>query len=552
MPDQDCSKFDDFLLYVGEFGVYQKLLVMVMILAAFLFAFTYCGHIFMILVPPNHWCRITQLETLPKEQQLELGIPKDKEGQFERCSRYDVAFELNKMNISKANESWPRMPCDKGWVYDKDQLPYDTIATERNWVCDDEVLGTYTSTIYFMGSVVGCICFGYISDHCGRVWSLFLANSCALIGGCLSALCKDFGLFSATRFLVGMAHDNCFSPIYILSMFGVSLFAFLIFSLTALENVGIKYRALIGNLALALGYPLSAAMVPWIPYFMGNWRHFALTMAVPVFLLMVMCFLIPESPSWLLSVGKVERGVKGLKKVAKINRKTLTDAEWLKMQMCFELENANQQSAKTKSFLDLFKSSRRAAIILLLNANWLVVCLLYDAHLRIITSLGYDPFISFSVASLFEIPGGIVPLLLVDRFGRKPLMISALLLCGAFSFLAGMLRMKLGIVVAAFFARFFVTVAYNVAQQWDVEILPTVVRGQGWGVINVMGHFGALLSPSVVYTAHYYYSLPMLIITLISVLGTATIICLPETKGTYLPQTLEEAEKRWTLSCRTH
>ncbi|KAH8300749.1 hypothetical protein KR059_001802 [Drosophila kikkawai] len=534
MSGQDCSKFSDFLSYVGEFGAYQKRLLMVMLLAAFLYGFTYFGQIFMILVPDIHWCRIPELEALPNEQQLALGIPKTKEGKFQRCERYDVAFD--KLNVSKANESWPRKPCDKGWIYDKEQVPYETIATEGNWVCGDEELPTYTSTIYFLGSVLGCFCFGYISDHCGRVWSLFLANSCALVGGCLSPLFKDFGLFSATRFLVGMALDNCFTPIYILTI----------------ENVGTKYRALIGNLAMAVGFSLAIAILPWIAYFLRDWRHFALAMAVPVSVLVAMCFLIPESPSWLISVGRIERGIKGLKKVAKVNRKTLSEAEWLEMQVCFELIKAEHQSAKTYSFLDLFKSFRRAAIILMLIANWAVVCLVYDAHVRIISSLGTDLFITFSVASLIEIPAGIVPMFLVDRVGRKPLNISALLFCGLFSFSAGILRKKLWIAVAAIIARFFATVAYNVAQQWDVEILPTVVRGQGWGVINILGHAAALLSPFVIYTKHYYHSLPMFIITLISVIGAIVVVCLPETKGTYLPQTLEEAEKRWTLRCRNH
>lgn len=63
-----------------------------------------------------------------------------------------------------------------------------------------------------------------------------------------------------------------------------------------MENVGTKYRPLIGNLAMAFGFPLAVAVMPWIAYFLSNWRHFALTMAVPVLVLVVMCFLIPESP----------------------------------------------------------------------------------------------------------------------------------------------------------------------------------------------------------------------------------------------------------------
>ncbi|KAH8296761.1 hypothetical protein KR054_010943 [Drosophila jambulina] len=534
MPGQDCSKYDDFLSHVGEFGAYQKRLLTVMMLAAFLFGFTYFGQIFMVLVPEHHWCYIPELKQLPIKQQQELGIPKDKEGNYEKCVRYDVAFDSIKLNTTKADESWPRKPCDKGWNYSRTEIPYDTIATQGDWVCKDKELATYSSVIYFLGSVVGCICFGYMSDHCGRVMSLFLANSCALIGGVLSSLCEAFGFFSFTRFIVGMALDSCFTPIYILVM----------------ENVGRKYRALIGNLPLAIAFPLAIAVLPWIAYFIRIWRIFALVIAVPVAVLVFLCVVIPESPSWLLSVGRIEKCMKGLKQMAEVNGKTLSDGEWLEMQTCFELARSNQESERTYNFLDLFKSCRRAAIILMLIANWSVVCVIYDAHVRLSTSFGTNIFITFSLAALIEIPAGILPLFLVNLLGRKPLMILAFLPCAAFSFLAGMLSGKLGIAVAASIARFFATVAYNVAQQWSVEILPTVVRGQGWAVINVVGHSAALISPIVLYARHYYRPLPMFIIALISAIGSVVIICLPETKGTYLPQTLEEAEKRWTLRCR--
>lgn len=32
--------------------------------------------------------------------------------------------------IKKADPNWPVMPCNNGWEFDKEELPYSTISTE--------------------------------------------------------------------------------------------------------------------------------------------------------------------------------------------------------------------------------------------------------------------------------------------------------------------------------------------------------------------------------------------------------------------------------------
>lgn len=55
--------FDDFLPHVGEFGLYQKLLFLLMIPFEFSMA-----QIFLTLVPDEHWCRVPELEHLSIEE----------------------------------------------------------------------------------------------------------------------------------------------------------------------------------------------------------------------------------------------------------------------------------------------------------------------------------------------------------------------------------------------------------------------------------------------------------------------------------------------------
>lgn len=65
--EQRHLDFDDLLPHIGEFGMYQKLLFLLMIPFAFSVAFVYFTQIFITLVPEEHWCRVPELEHLSIE-----------------------------------------------------------------------------------------------------------------------------------------------------------------------------------------------------------------------------------------------------------------------------------------------------------------------------------------------------------------------------------------------------------------------------------------------------------------------------------------------------
>ncbi|EDW37736.1 GL21049 [Drosophila persimilis] len=523
-----CMDFNEFLPYIGEFGAYQKRLLLYMMPFAFMFALIYLAQIFILLVPHDHWCRIEELESFPKAKQIELGIPKDKHGVFDRCSMYDVDYKLASTETTP-NESWPQINCRDGWMYDKGQVPYETISTQYHWVCQKDNLATFSIAASFVGSMLGCLTLGYVADHWGRIPALFIANVCALVGGLLSAVCTNFYTFAAASVLQGWSYDTCFTAFYILLM----------------ETVGPQYRSLTANLSLATFYTIGACGLPWIAYACNNWRTFAVVTSVPIIILIVICLIIPESPRWLLSVGKVKRGFKIIKKVAKINGKTVPDDVMVAFQQCSEKAYLEEQSAKKYTLLDIFKSCRMCRILLILIVNWMIIALVYDAHVRVITNVGTDIFITFSLANLTELPGGLVPLVLMDRTGRKIMLFTVLMLCALGSLLAGLFSRKWDIAIAAIFGRLMVTIAYNVGEQWAAEILPTVVRGQGLSLVHVMGAAGAVCSPFVVYSDDYSASLPMKILAGLAVVAAVLVLFLPETTNVALPQTIEEAETRW-------
>ncbi|KPU78492.1 uncharacterized protein Dana_GF24002, isoform C [Drosophila ananassae] len=511
MPTDTGEQDKDFLPIIGEFGAYQKLLTLCMLPAAFLFAFSYMGQLFMILLPRKYWCRIRELENRSKEEQLALAIPKLKNGEIDKCNMYKVETNWSDINVTEADDSWPKIPCDDGWIYDNKRLTYPTISTENNWVCSRDTFPTITFVVFFMGSIIGSLVCGYITDHWGRVKSFFLANLCVLVGGCWTSMCDGFYCFNWARFVVGFGMNDGFMTIYILT----------------LENVGAKYRTLVGNLAIAVAFTSGGALLPWIALWCGDWKFFNNVITLPFSILLLFSVFIPESPTWLLSMGKIDKGMEVLKQAARMNKKTISDEVWSNISQHYTSIYDDQKSQKTYSWLDLFKKKRRTGVILIIMA---------------------DPFLVFSLSTLTELPAGIVPLVLLDRIGRKPVTISVMILCAVCSLLAVFAPTAYYEAIAGICGRFFIAISTNVREQWAAEIIPTVVRGQGMSIVHVMGCVGCLVSPLLIYTESLYNSLPMMIVTLISAIGGCIVIFLPETMNATMPSTLEEADQRWTLS----
>lgn len=66
--DESAFEFDDLLPHIGEFGIYQKLLFLMMIPFAFFVAWVYFTQIFITINPEEHWCRIPELENMTAEE----------------------------------------------------------------------------------------------------------------------------------------------------------------------------------------------------------------------------------------------------------------------------------------------------------------------------------------------------------------------------------------------------------------------------------------------------------------------------------------------------
>ncbi|XP_030385846.1 organic cation transporter protein-like [Scaptodrosophila lebanonensis] len=519
--------FDDILPLIGEFGSYQKILFLCMIPFSFFVAFVYFSQIFMTLIPEQHWCHVPELEALPVEARLALSIPMAN-GEYNNCYMYDVNYtEVLAKGMMMADTKWPQVKCRNGWSYNFTEIPYSTVATEQNWVCDNAALPTYAQSIFFLGAIVGGLLFGWIADRFGRIPALISCNLVGLVAGVATAFVSNFWEFAAMRFFVGFAFDNCFTMMYIL----------------VLEYVGPKYRTFVANMSIAIFFTGAACLLPWIAYFLADWKMLAIVTSAPLLLVVFTPLIVPESARWLVSQGKVDKAIGILKQLERRNGKQVPPQTYKNFSDSCQRMRENESQNGSYSVLDLFKSPRLRRTTLLLIVIWMAISLVFDGHVRNVGSLGLDIFFTFTVACFTEFPADTLLTFTLDRFGRRWLACGSMVVSGIFSLLATVVPMGIYSASMAIMGRFFVNISYNIGLQYAAEILPTVVRAQGVAFIHIMGYVASIIAPFVVYLANISPSLPLIILGLLGVFGGLLSLLLPETLHHDLPQTLSDGEE---------
>ncbi|KAH8270129.1 hypothetical protein KR018_004307 [Drosophila ironensis] len=525
--DAPSLDFDDILPMIGEFGRYQKLLFICMIPFSFFVAFVYFSQIFLTLIPEQHWCHVPELESLDVEARLALSIPMVN-GEYNNCYMYDVNYtEILAQGKVMADPMWPRVKCRHGWSYNFTEIPYTTVATEQNWVCDDAALPTYAQSIFFLGAIVGGLLFGWVADRFGRIPALIGTNMMGFLAGVGTAFVSNFWEFAAMRFFVGFAFDNCFTMMYIL----------------VLEYVGPKYRTFVANMSIAIFFTGAACLLPWIAYFVADWKLLAIVTSAPLLLAIFTPMIVPESARWLVSQGKVDKAIGILKKLEKGNGRNVSAQTYQDFaNSCRRMQEQEAQNG-SYSVLDLFKSPRLRRTTLLLIVIWMAISLVFDGHVRNVGSLGLNIFFTFTVACFTELPADTLLTVTLDRFGRRWLACGSMVASGVFSLLATVVPVGVYSAALAIMGRFFVNISYNIGLQWAAEVLPTVVRAQAVAFIHIMGYVASIIAPFVVYLANVSPALPLIILGILGIVGGLLSLLLPETLNHDLPQTLTDGEE---------
>ncbi|XP_029166157.1 carcinine transporter-like isoform X2 [Nylanderia fulva] len=533
--------FDDILPHVGDFGRYQWLLLVALLPYSMAYATLYFSQFFLTLVPHEHWCKIEELvsSNFTQEERVELSIPKSPDyPYYDQCHRRDVDFFpiLNHKDVRSIEwETNNTVNCNQ-WEYNFTEIPYASIAAELDWVCDREYLISTAQSIFFCGSIVGGFLFGWIADHRGRIPALMLCNGVALLASIATASCNTFWSFAVCRFLTGLAFDNCINiPLIIV-----------------VEYMAVNRRTLVVNVAFGLYFAVGSTVLPWIAYYVANWRFFAYVSAVPMMSVFITPWILPESARWFIANGRMDKVVQKLRHIARVNKKNPDTRVY---EIFVRNLTAAENQTESATIFDLMKSPRLARITILLILFWSLTMIAFDGHVYSLKLIPSSVFVSFSLACATELPAGLLLTLLLDRWGRRFCGFITLAMTCLFSFAELLLQSIVGKLTMSVLSRFCLNMAANVGLQYAAELLPTPIRTQGVSLIHIFGIVAHSIAPYVVDSAKIWDGLPMMIISVVSLLAATLILFLPETLGRDLPQTLRQGEEFgkdqsfWALPC---
>ncbi|XP_035172255.1 solute carrier family 22 member 13-like [Oxyura jamaicensis] len=504
------AEFGDFISALGEFGLYQKWLVLLLSLPLLLNPFQMIGQVFIVVDVP-HYCNTSWIcaigPNLTEEEQLNLTLPRDADGAYEQCSMYSpVDWDLDSIVAYGLNAT---EECSSGWVYPTAQQP--SLLTEFDLVCDRKDLNDISQSVYMLGMFLGAMIFGPLSDRTGRRPVFLISIFIQSLFGLGIAFVPHFYVYMAFRCVVATAVS------------GILITALAL----ATEWVGVSYRpraVLITHCCFAVGQMILAGL----SYGIRNWRLLEIAGSAPIFALFFFIWVLPESARWLVTKGKIEEAKKVLQKAASINKRTIP------LGLLEQLKCETQ--TKSGRFLDLFRKKHIRKVTLIMSCAWFVNSLVYYGLSLNVTNFGLDIYLTQLAFGAVEIPGRAGCIFLLQWFGRRKSQAGTLLLSGLVCLIITGIPedQPVVITVLATIGKFAASASFSSSYVYSAELFPTVIRQSGVGLCSMAARVAGIIAPLIRLLEQYHRAVPMAIFGSAPVLGGLLCFLLPETRGAEL------------------
>lgn len=316
-----------------------------------------------------------------------------------------------------------------------------------------------------LGAIIGCLAAGRVADKYGRRPGLFLAALIFGVSSLAMAFASGLGVFITARFVagIGVGMASLLSPMYIA------------------EVSPAQYRGRmvsINQLTIVLGILITNL----INYSLRNsgpdaWRWMFGLGAIPSALFIIGVIWLPESPRWLLKVGKEQKGRAVLEKIGGPEFSS-SSMDLIKLSL-----KGNQQVSYKAVFEKAVFPAVMIGIVLAVFQQLCGINVVFNYPSNIFASIGAskdDQLLQTVFIGGVNLFFTILAMFLVDKIGRRPLMLfGALALAILYVIIAQLLSIQ-SAMVGIFLLAAIGTYAISLGPvTWVLisEIFPNHVRG---------------------------------------------------------------------------
>jgi len=396
-----------------------------------------------------------------------------------------------------------------------------------------------------VGCAIGAAIAGVLSDWLGRKKVLILSAILFLISAVGTALPKNITIFIIYRIIggLGVGAASMSSPMYI----------------AEISPARIRGRMVsVNQFAIVSGF----LVVYFVNYFIAlqgdqmwnqesGWRWMFGSEALPALLLLVLLFFVPESPRWLTKQNRSNEALEILTRV--------DGAEYAKTEL---LEIKDALAHESGSLKQLFQPGMKIVLVIgivlavLQQVTGINVFLYFGTE--IFKKMGSDTnaaLLQTVVVGTVNLTFTIIAIWMVDRLGRKPLMMIGSVGMGLSLLGMGLAAyyQKTDLWVLLFILGYIACFALSVGPvTWVIlsEIFPTRIRGRAMAIATVclwvanylVSQTFPMMEENNWLLEKFHHAFPFWLYGIFCVvLVTFVWRFVPETKG----KTLEEIEKHW-------
>ncbi|XP_037078720.1 organic cation transporter protein-like [Pollicipes pollicipes] len=529
--------FDKILEEVGDFGRYQRWFYSLLCVGVTIATIPGVAALVFQAYVPHYRCLVPGCDnaTAPEYRApfTNFSIPPEAGGQSQ-CQRF---WRYNLTSDSCHDEDFDdniTVSCTR-FVFDK-SLFTSSFATQWNLTCSYQPLVELPNTLYFSGVLLGSVVFGVISDRFGRRAALMLSVLLLLLVNYLVVVLRfSFIGVCALRVVLGLASCGMYQTAFVL----------------AVELVGKRWRVPCGtviNYFTTVGALVAGALA----YAIRGWVDLQLVCTAPLVLLLAGFWLCPESVRWLLTQGRTEQAQAAIRYIAQKNGTTVSP------HLLADCDDPGQDddddssdsepvvvvpAAPSETFIDCMRSRVLRVRLCLALLGWFAVNFAFYGMVIDLPNLPGDFFTNFFVTTIAEMPGYTFCWVGMDRLGRRATFVSANVLCGVSLITAGLIPNSMPIpnAVMLMLGKSGAAGAFAVIYIYTSELFPTSARNTAVGVCSMTGRVAAMLAPQLAVLAIYGESIPLLVIGGVVIVSGLCTLCLPETLGMPLPETMQDA-----------
>ncbi|XP_021494418.1 solute carrier family 22 member 16 [Meriones unguiculatus] len=531
--------------HVGHFGRFQMVLYLICAYQSISCGIHYLSSIF-ISVVPEHICRppgkvwkavFHNLSARRLEDILALRSPDQKDHitvelqdgeiwELTRCSRTwreNASHSAHEYSGHKQDNS-----CSDGYVYDQSKWGI-SVVRNLNLVCDQKWYANMIQPLFLFGILLGAIIFGYLSDRFGRRGVLWCTSLCLFLFGMASLLLLDFFSFMAVRFFLSMAASGYYVVVVVYVM----------------EFIGKKARVWL-SMHLHTFFAVGVILVILVNYLVKTWWLYQIVLWTVTVPFILCCWMLPETPFWLLSEGRYKEAQGLIDAMAQWNESSSCDLVELFSLDVNSLPDKNHQAPRKHGLAELFRNrdiTRRTLIV------WLVWTTAYLGYyifsVETVWKTEYNYMYLF-IVGIVDIPAYSFICVWLKRVGRRKTVFFFLslasLTCAAYLVLP--LKHNNLKIVAVLVVKVIVGLVVAFLYLYTAELYPTIVRCLALGSSNMVARIASLIIPNAGQLTKAWIFLPQILFGILAILSGLLSLMLPETQNKPMTSTWEPAAQQ--------